>query len=437
MVSPTSRVRPRATARAVALVVHRYVGLAMAVFLLVAGCTGTLIAFYEELDDSINSDLHAVQAPADLEGPLDALELRERLISQLPAGFDVGYAPLHVAPDRSLQFFVTPANDATDADDNYFVDPYSGQVLGSRRWGDIGQGARNLMPFLYKLHYSLALGDVGMLLFGIIALLWTLDCFVGAYLTLPQRRKGARNSERSWLSRWKPSWLIRANKLFALIFTWHRATGLWVWAMLFAFAWSAVGLNLNGVYTPVMKAIFGTEAPAYERLPQLEQPRPDPELSWLEARAVGRDAMAALGNDRGFQVLEERGLSYRAGTGLFRYRVLSTLDIADRFADTTLWLDGNSGQLVEFEQPVGENLGGTVSTWLYTLHFGDVASLGVAYRFFVSLMGAAVALLSITGVWIWWRKRKQRRSLRARRADREPDSNDRDRAPVVVSSGPS
>lgn len=36
------------------LLVHRYVGLVMAFFLLVAGLTGSLLAFYEELDTASN-----------------------------------------------------------------------------------------------------------------------------------------------------------------------------------------------------------------------------------------------------------------------------------------------------------------------------------------------------------------------------------------------
>ena len=61
------------------------------------------------------------------------------------------------------------------------------------------------MPFLYKLHYSLALGEVNSYLFGVVALLWTIDCFVGAYLTFPppsgaRRRLGGRAAAgaRGW-----------------------------------------------------------------------------------------------------------------------------------------------------------------------------------------------------------------------------------------------
>ncbi|MFQ5415166.1 MAG: PepSY domain-containing protein, partial [Phycisphaerae bacterium] len=58
-----------------------------------------------------------------------------------------------------------------------------------RLWGDLSQGLANLMPFVYRLHHSLALGTVGTWIFGVVALLWTLDCFVGAWLTFPPPRR--------------------------------------------------------------------------------------------------------------------------------------------------------------------------------------------------------------------------------------------------------
>jgi hypothetical protein len=34
----------------------------------------------------------------------------------------------------------------------FYLDPYSGAVLGSREWGNILEGKKNLMPFVYRLH---------------------------------------------------------------------------------------------------------------------------------------------------------------------------------------------------------------------------------------------------------------------------------------------
>jgi uncharacterized iron-regulated membrane protein len=402
------------TLRSVSLVVHRYVGLVMTVFLVVAGLTGSLLAFYRELDGALSPSLLRVSPPALGARPLDPIELRERLEAALPVGSFVGNIPLLSKPGEAVELEVeyVPA-DATK-DNAFFVDPYTGRVLGSRRYADLSQGIRNLMPFVYRLHYSLALGTVGTYLFGVVALLWTVDCFVGAYLTFPlhsaARSPGTapRGGARRWLNRWKPSWLLRASKLFSLVFTWHRASGLWVWAALLVFAWSAVGLNLHEVYEPVMQLAFGMEEPASQRLPKLEQPRPEPVLSWYEARSTGQRLMAERAKSSGFEVIEAYRLGYEPELGAFRYRVRSSLDVSDRYPSTAVWLDGDSGNLIAFDAPTGESTGRTLTTWLYQLHFGAVAIGGMPYRIFVCLMGVAVTLLSVTGLWIWLRKRNKR-----------------------------
>ena len=49
--------------RRIAIVVHRYVGLVMTVFLVVAGLTGSLLAFNRELDAALNPELFRVEPP--------------------------------------------------------------------------------------------------------------------------------------------------------------------------------------------------------------------------------------------------------------------------------------------------------------------------------------------------------------------------------------
>lgn len=399
----------RLSLREAALWLHRYVGLFMTVFLVMAGVTGSLLAFYHELDQAFNPGLYQVRPPHAGAPRLDPFQLREAVQRQLPAGLQARRVLFEQRGDTAVLLEAAPlSRESYTGDDEFFVDPYTGKVLGSRRWGELTQGAHNLMPFLYRLHYSLALGEVGSTLFGIVALLWTLDCFIGGYLTLPPRRAQGRRGARVWLQRWKPAWLVRGGQLFSWVFTWHRASGLWVWALLLVFAWSAVGLNLRVVYAPVMDAAFGADLRAIERLPEIAEPRPEPELGWRAAHERGRSLLAALASERGFEVLSERRLVYEPEVGAFRYQVQSSLDVSDRYAATTVWFDAGSGRLLGFEAPTGEHAGRTLTTWIYQLHFGSVRGLGLPYRVFVCVLGLAITVLSITGVWVWWVKRAKR-----------------------------
>jgi uncharacterized iron-regulated membrane protein len=411
--------------RATVLLFHRYVGLSTAVFLAMAGMTGTFLVFLHELDAWLNPDLLVAEAPVSGPtplDPLDPLELRERVERQLPAA-RVEYVDLKQEPGKAASFWVSAREGKIFVDDEVLVNPYTGAILGSRHWGDIRQGRKTLMSFLYRLHYALALDKVGTVLMGIVALLWTFDCFAGAWLTLPSRRApgtpameggAGTGRKKSWLARWKPAWLVRAGGSFAFVFSWHRASGLWVWAMLLVFAWSSVGLNLEEVYNPVMKTVLGMEKRAWETLKELDKPLVDPRITWPEAREIGRKRMMEAARLRGIRIFEERGMGYDPSRGVYRYQVRSSRDISDRYPSTTVWFDADTGALRAFEAATGETAGNTLTAWIYHLHWGSIAMGGLPYRIFVSLMGLAVAGLSVTGVWVWWKKFRIRARLRNR-----------------------
>lgn len=407
----------RGSLRQVALLLHRYVGLAITVFLLVAGITGSVIVFYSELDAALNPDLMLVEPPSPGAPRLDPYELERRVAAQLRS--DEPNHSLSFEPEagKALSVWLETQPDTWR---EVFVNPYTGSVLGTRDWGNLLEGKRNLLPFIYRLHYSLALGDVGLLLFGIAALFWTLDCFVGAYLTFPSRDQ--RNEARarvSWLRRWLPAWAVRTHQLFAFVFTWHRSSGLWLWGLLLIFAWSGVGFNLRNVYRPVMQALTGMQPGTHDGLPHLTVPYPEPELTLRQAHEVGRRLMAQQAAERQFSIERELSLNYAADHGVFVYRVDSSLDISNKYPRTEVYFDGKEGRLIGFDAATGISAGNTVSSWLFALHMAAVG--GWCYRIVVTVLGLGVAVLSVSGVLIWWRKRsKRRRGASWREAELEP-----------------
>jgi len=267
------------------------------------------------------------------------------------------------------------------------------------------QGMKNFMPFVYRLHLSLALGSWGAYALGVAALLWTLDCFIGAYLTFPIRRRTSSHHQfkknKSWLARWLPAWKLRTDgSAYKINFDLHRAGGLWLWGMLLVFAWSSVAFSLPEVYAPVMKAVLKHQ-PDIDSMSQ-KTGAPAQAISWSEARAVGRDLMAQQARTHGFQILEENGLVYDEALQLYRYWVRSSLDVDNRKGATSLFLHAKTGALLGTWLPTTAASGDTFRTWIATLHRGNV--WGIPYRLFVFLLGLAVMLLVITGIIIWYKK---------------------------------
>jgi uncharacterized iron-regulated membrane protein len=57
--------------------------------------------------------------------------------------------------------------------------------------------------------------------------------------------------------------------------------------------------------------------------------------------------------------------------------------------------------------PSGQHAGNTVSTVLWGLHYGDIRNF-LPYRILVAFFGLVLTVISGTGVYIWWKKRKGR-----------------------------
>jgi uncharacterized iron-regulated membrane protein len=387
---------------------HRWLGLGLAGFLTIVGLTGAAIAWNDELERVFAPALFVLPQRAAVRPVLDPFVLREAAERAAP-GFAVNGVDFTREANAPARFFVEarPGGRAP-ANDEIAIDPSTGQRLGARRDGDLRQGAVNLMPFIYSLHDSLALGDGGVLVLGVVALAWTIDCFVGAWLTLPVRARERRPVIR-WLSRWGRAWTIRRPTApFKLTFDLHSAAGLWLWGLLLVLAWSSVAFNLPVIYRPVTQALFGVEADT-ATAPASSHPERPPDLDWRRAHALARSAMAAEAARFGFVVRAERLMFYNPSAHTYAYRVRSSLD-PGKLGNTQIILDADDGRVLAFSRPTGGRMGTTLTTWIEEIHTAGV--FGWPMQALMSLAGVTVAGLSVTGVLIWMRKRRARSQVR-------------------------
>ncbi len=251
----------------------------------------------------------------------------------------------------------------------------------------------------------------------LVALVWTLDCFVGFYLTLPHFGGSDR---RGFFARWKTAWLVKLrSSAYRVNFDLHRAVGLWLWPMLLVFAWSSVSFNLPEVYSPAMELASDYQRPD---VTQLAAPKPSENrkmMDWEEAWATARKVLDDQTRMRGLIVERPIALYKLQNRGLYEYRVRSSRDMSDRNGSTSIFFDAFSGELRELRLPTGQHAGNTITTWLAALHMARV--FGLPYRIFVCALGLVIVTLSGTGVYIWWKKRRARKLASARaHATHEP-----------------
>ncbi|MGC3981998.1 MAG: PepSY-associated TM helix domain-containing protein [Steroidobacteraceae bacterium] len=395
--------------RTALVLLHRWFGLAVALFLFIAGVTGAVISWDHELDAWLNPTLYEAKSSGT---PKPSLELAA-IVEAADPRVRVTYLPLGVEPNEALQMSVSPRVDPATGklyDVNYnqvAIDPVSGEIQGQRYWGKVSLTRENLLPFLYKLHYSMHIPDmsgieIGVLFMGIIGIVWVVDCFIALYLSFPN----FSSWRKSFAFRWKQG----GHKLN---FDLHRSGGVWVWLLLLLLAVTSVSMNLN---TEVMRPVvswFSTLSPSpfASRTPVLAEKAPEPKMTAPQIITLAQQEAVRRGWSD-----PAGGLFYSAEFDLFGVGFFKPgNDHGDGgLGNPWLYFDAQNGSAAGAEVPGTGTAGDIFMQAQFPLHSGRI--LGITGRVLISLMGAVVAMLSVTGIVIWVRKRRAR-VLQQRRDD--------------------
>ena len=430
--------------RRICLWIHRYTGLMMAGFLIMAGITGALLVFHDELDDVFNHKLAHIDKHSMPQLPIATLH--DKVISAYPE-YNFSSMPTSLEADKSAVFSVdrfrgqSAKNQPKAPFQEVYINPYNGDILGTR---DKDEWAwRNTMWKVFWLHRDLLLGDIGKLLLGVVALIWTINCFIGFYLTFPRavnnkkiQQKAAPKKRASFIKRWLPAWKIRRKtNTFKLNYDLHHAFGLWLWLMLFIIAWSSVGFNLESVYQPVMQAVVGFEGRQSKEREKGRANKADqssaqvlPAIAPL-SNETGSAAIinkAKVNKDNSIVYLTEQaniaaqkngaiveqtlGIRWVAEGGQWQMRFKTDKDIGTHGGASSITVDAETGGVERINFGYQSSFGNKIDQWLSTLHMGHIGN-GVghlAYQIFLAMLGLAVAILSATGIYLWYKGRQQR-----------------------------
>ncbi|HEY8617182.1 PepSY-associated TM helix domain-containing protein [Phenylobacterium sp.] len=397
--------------RTIWVALHRWLGLATAGFLFIAGATGAVISWDHELDGWLNPTLYQAKTAGEARPSLELARELERARPNL----QVTFAPLTVEPGEALLLGVEARPDPSTGKalplgyNQVALDPATGAIQGQRFWGQPSLSRENLLPFLYKLHYSLTLPfvaglDVGVLLMGLVGLAWTLDCLVALWISFPK----ASAWRKSFAFRWRDGG-------YRLTFDLHRSGGVWLWGLLLTLAVTSVSMNLNAQVVRPIVGLFSdlSPDPFSARTARAPDEPALPRVSREQAVALARAEADRRGWDE-----PPGGVFYSPaydlyGVGFYR----PGNDHGDGgLGNRWLYFDAASGKPAGALTP-GEGTAGDIFLQAqFPLHSGRI--IGLPGRVLVSLLGVAVAGLSATGVIIWARKRRSRVERERRMAAR-------------------
>lgn len=394
--------------RPVLVKLHRWFGLGTAAFLFVSGLTGAIIAWDSELDAWLNPSFYQARTAGP---PLPPLDLAARVEAANPR-LRITYLPLGIEPGRTLVARVQGRIDPATREpyslgfNQIAIDPATGAIQVRREWGAFSLSRINLMPFLYALHYTLHLPftfgghAAGVWLLGLVAVVWLIDSLIALTLAFPSAKT------------WRKSFAFRLRRGgYALTFDLHRSSGVWIWGVLVVVATTSISMNLPGPVMRPLVSIFSkvTPSPFFEPS-QLPMPAP-------AGPALPRERIVALAVEAG----REARIGARPGGILFvpamnlygvGYFAPGGESGEGPLGNPWIYWDAVTGARVVADIPGRGSAGDTFLQAQFPLHSGRIA--GVAGRIAISCIGVAVAVLSLTGLMIWLKKRAARRRTRGR-----------------------
>jgi uncharacterized iron-regulated membrane protein len=348
--------------RALWLQVHKWIGLTLAVLIIPISLTGSALVWHDWVDSKLEPQRHAVLGPALLP----------------PASYEAA-ARTALAPNEKLQDLrfdgegrpvVATAvgkavGDGRPARTSVWLDPRDASLI-ERESGNGG-----ILQVMHVLHGSLMVPGSGRTIVGWVGVFMFVSCLTGLWLWWP-----LSGSLRSGF-RWKRRNTTNANL--------HYAGGVWVLIPL-------AMLSLTGAWIsfPKLFAVFDGKSVA--------------------APAARATALRA-------QPLDSTGTSLESALAAAgRYRTGDLVSIGwptDQKAEwkiafereggpATVRVEDSTGKASPAPPPQAEALARTMRRW------HDGTGMGPIWQIVIFLGGIIPAILSVTGLIIWWRARVPR-----------------------------
>ena len=357
---------------------HRYVGLAATVVLVMSGVTGALITFDGEIDRAAHPELRRVE-PRPGGASVDTLVAGAR-------------AAWSRDPVRMLVFSESPG-DAVEvwyrgSGMRAWLDPYDGRVLGLRDTRD------SLTGILVDLHTNLLAGETGRAVIGWFGLAAVLLVVLGTWLWWPRRGR--------WRQALTVKWDAGAARVWLDV---HKVAGIVTGVFLVVIAATGAALALPGVVTePLLVALTGAGAKLAAPASSFRA-GPPASLGMMVQRA-----RATFPEGRVMRLMMPA--TPKAAVAV-RMRLPGEIHQLGR---TFVYFDQYDGRLLRADNVLESNLATRINAWFYPLHTGVYG--GTATRVLNVLFGLSLALISLSGGWMWVRNRLARRRAAARQRGR-------------------
>lgn len=350
--------------------VHLWLGLTLGVIGVLLGISGCILVFDHEIDQWLHPARYAMGGGGAALQLADYASIAEKEVGNKARAGTISMPDRKTGP---VTVFVL----AEGGVHRVYIDPSGGDVLDRT-------ATRDLIPWMHTFHESLMLRDLGHRLVGIVGIAMLISSLSGIYLWWPA---GPFRRETFGFRR---GFMLHRNL--------HYTIGFWGALLLAMLSFTGIFLGFPEAGRSVVASLSNVSpSPRGLQSATAEGPR----IGINEAADIARALYP------GSQVTSA---GFPAGPrGV--YRVSLRVDAnADAREGPIVVIDPRSREVLYRVDPSTQGAGDTFLLWLRILHEGSAG--GDAGRIITLLGGLMPAILMVTGLLIWLRKRRPQRFTR-------------------------
>lgn len=362
--------------KTIASTLHLWLGLGSGLVVFIVALTGSLLVFEEELEPIMYAQFHTLTPPANGQRlPLD--QLVKTATAQFP-GKKVSRIEIEPHPGRTVVIGLQQSKNPKDLL-SVALNPYSGAMVATRQEQDA------FYSVVLRLHRYLCLGETGKIITGISCSMFLIIMFTGLILWWPNRK----NKQQRFTVKWGAS----SKRL-----TWdlHAVFGFYV--LPFVFLIASTGLIWS--YKWVNNLLFY----AFDGKPQTKREAPANPPSTTPLHTDVYQKIYAKTNQMlpytGLVTIilpEKDSLSITSSKKNHEATISNIVDF--------LYFDTKTGDLVKKRLYADETRGFKARRMVFPIHTGSL--LGWPTKIIALFVALIAASLPITGLLIWWNKRKK------------------------------
>jgi len=396
---------------------HLWATLFVGLFVLAVTTTGVAALFVQEVQRATHAHLYRITP-----GP--------------PVGLDAALASARAAhPDLEMRTGVNKpgdpyliygrTKDETPRSFDIYVDPGTGRVNGAL------EPERTVMGWLAHTHFHLVGEEVKLpypqgtpvwvktwigetlseLLMKLTALALMVMVLTGVYIWWPK------------LSGWKTAFRVRKSpRQYIRDLDWHRLVG--IASLPFLFMWALTGLNFYEPFRPAIQKVWYTVTLAGEAPAKSEPPRSVPRPGQAPITAAQARTIAEQRVPEGIFMSYNPPLKADDPVTVWMSVGFDTYREAEWPGNVRLLLDAYSGRVLLDGREEQRSWGARVyDSWFYTTHGATYVPWPIKLLLWGGF-GLTPLFLALTGLRIWWHKRRTRlradSQKRARQAGVDP-----------------